>query len=187
MTQSGNFWIHPRTSRFRPLIVCAVFLCIFYTYSSDVSCNITSQMEINGFILFLVSFLFWTFSGHGGKYKCTPILQRNLGSLVGLDDQGSISFSSPPSSDQLSGYRGLFLRRQSDLSVKLTIYLHLVPRLIMRGHVLPLSRYLFMAWYLVKHRYDYLFQSFKQVRLLELRNRQEQYPISFPILPSHHT
>jgi hypothetical protein len=35
--------------------------------------------------------------------------------------------------------------------IKLTTDLHLVPRLIMRGSVLPLPQYVLKAWYLVKH------------------------------------
>jgi len=36
--------------------------------------------------------------------------------------------------------------------VKLTTYLHLVPRLKMRGAIPPLLQYVFILWYLVKHK-----------------------------------
>jgi hypothetical protein len=36
--------------------------------------------------------------------------------------------------------------------VNLTTHSHLVPRLRIRGSVPPLSQYVLMAWYLVKHR-----------------------------------
>jgi hypothetical protein len=36
--------------------------------------------------------------------------------------------------------------------VKLTTHLHLVPRSRMRGAIPPFLQYVFMAWYLVKHR-----------------------------------
>jgi len=39
--------------------------------------------------------------------------------------------------------------------MKLTTHLHLVPRLRMYGVVLPIPQYIFVAWYLLKHR-EYL-------------------------------
>jgi hypothetical protein len=41
--------------------------------------------------------------------------------------------------------------------VKLTIYLHLEPRVRMSGAILPLPLYVFMAKYLVKHRDKFTF------------------------------
>jgi hypothetical protein len=34
--------------------------------------------------------------------------------------------------------------------MKMTTYLHLVPRLRMRGNIHPLSQCVFMAWFLIK-------------------------------------
>jgi len=45
-----------------------------------------------------------------------------------------------------NGYWGLFPRRESGRGVKLTIHLHLVPRLRIRGVILPLPEYTFMVW-----------------------------------------
>jgi hypothetical protein len=45
----------------------------------------------------------------------------------------------------------------SDLGVKLTIHLHLLPRFRMRGAIPPLSQYVFVAWYLVKYRDSFTF------------------------------
>jgi hypothetical protein len=39
--------------------------------------------------------------------------------------------------------------------MKMTIHLHIVPRLIMSGSVLLLPQYFFMAWNLVKHRINF--------------------------------
>jgi hypothetical protein len=52
---------------------------------------------------------------------------------------------------------GVFPRGQSDRGVKLTTHLHLVSRLKMRGAILPLPQYVFMAWCLVKERNFTLF------------------------------
>jgi hypothetical protein len=41
--------------------------------------------------------------------------------------------------------------------MKLTTYLHLVPRSRMRGAVPPLPRYVSMEWCLVKHRDNFTF------------------------------
>jgi hypothetical protein len=48
-------------------------------------------------------------------------------------------------------YRGFFS------GVKLTTHFHLVPRSRIRGVILPLPQYVFMAWYLVKHRDKFTF------------------------------
>jgi hypothetical protein len=45
------------------------------------------------------------------------------------------------------GYRG-----KSSQGVNLTTKLHLVTRLRMRGAIRPFPQYVFMAWYLIKHR-----------------------------------
>jgi hypothetical protein len=44
--------------------------------------------------------------------------------------------------------------------VKLTTRLHIVPRLRMRGGVFPLPQYVFMAWYLLKHKDNFTFYSY---------------------------
>jgi hypothetical protein len=49
--------------------------------------------------------------------------------------------------------------------VKLTTHLHLVPRSRMRGAIPPLPLYVFMAWYLVKHRDSFTFISFNMLQL----------------------
>jgi len=41
--------------------------------------------------------------------------------------------------------------------VKLTTHLLIVPRLRMRGPIPPLPQYIFVAWYLVKHRDNFAF------------------------------
>jgi hypothetical protein len=43
-------------------------------------------------------------------------------------------------------------RGSSGRGVKLTTHLHLVPRSRVSGTILPLPQYVFMAWFLVKHR-----------------------------------
>jgi hypothetical protein len=48
--------------------------------------------------------------------------------------------------------------------VKLTTHLHLVPRSRMRGGIPPLPRYVFMAWCLVKHRENFTFFTFMDLR-----------------------
>jgi len=44
--------------------------------------------------------------------------------------------------------------------VMLNTHFHLVPRLKMRGAMPPLPQYIFMAWYLVKHRDNFTFFTF---------------------------
>jgi hypothetical protein len=44
-----------------------------------------------------------------------------------------------------------------DGGVKLATYPHLVPRSRTRGSAPPLSKYVFMAWCLVKHRDNFTF------------------------------
>jgi hypothetical protein len=71
-------------------------------------------------------------------------------------------FSSRPRPERLwgrrsllySGYGGLLPRGWSCRGVKLTIHLHLVTRLRMRGAILPLPQYICRALYLFQHR-DY--------------------------------
>jgi hypothetical protein len=58
---------------------------------------------------------------------------------------------------------GLFPWRQSDRSVKLNTHLHLVPKSIMREAIPPLPQYVFMAWFLVKHRDNFTFLTFYPV------------------------
>jgi hypothetical protein len=41
--------------------------------------------------------------------------------------------------------------------MKLATHLHLVPRLRMRGAIPPLPHYVFMAWFLVKHRDNFTY------------------------------
>jgi hypothetical protein len=41
--------------------------------------------------------------------------------------------------------------------VKLSTQLHLAPKSRMRGAILPLPKYVFMAWYLVKYRDNFTF------------------------------
>jgi hypothetical protein len=53
-------------------------------------------------------------------------------------------------------YRGLLPQGKSGWGVKLTAHLHLVPRLRMYGAIPLLPQYVFMVWYLVKHRGNYL-------------------------------
>jgi hypothetical protein len=45
----------------------------------------------------------------------------------------------------------------SGRGVKLTTHLHLAPSSGMRGAIPPLPQYVFMAWYLVKHRDNFTF------------------------------
>jgi hypothetical protein len=67
-------------------------------------------------------------------------------------------FSSPPRPDRLwgplsilsNGYQRLFPWGKSGRGVKLTIHLHLVPRLRVRGAIHVLPQYAFMAWCSVK-------------------------------------
>jgi hypothetical protein len=71
-----------------------------------------------------------------------------------------IFFSSPPRPYRLwgppsllsNGYQGLFFHR----GVKLSSHLQLEPRLLC-GAISPLPQYVFMAWYLVKHRDSFTF------------------------------
>jgi hypothetical protein len=49
-----------------------------------------------------------------------------------------------------NGYRGIFPQRLSGRRVNLSIHLHLVPKLRMRGAILSLPQYVFMVWCLVK-------------------------------------
>jgi hypothetical protein len=48
---------------------------------------------------------------------------------------------------------------QSVRGVKLTTHLHLVSRSRMRGVIPPLPQYVFMEWYLAKHRYNFTLRS----------------------------
>jgi hypothetical protein len=62
-------------------------------------------------------------------------------------------FSPLPRPDQLWGPPSLLSNGHwgwSDLGVKLTTHLHLVPRSRMRGAIHPVPQYTFMAWYSVK-------------------------------------
>jgi len=45
----------------------------------------------------------------------------------------------------------------SGRGVKLTTHLHLVPMTRMCGAIPPLPQYIFMAWFLVKHRDNFTF------------------------------
>jgi hypothetical protein len=101
-----------------------------------------------------------------------PNRWKSLGASSGhyrLDDRGSKSsihgrswtfFSLSPCPDRIWGppsllfrrYRGVFPWDQNGRGVKLTTYLHLVPSSRMRGAILPLLQYVFMAWCLIKHR-----------------------------------
>jgi len=55
-----------------------------------------------------------------------------------------------------SRYWGPFPQLQSGWGMKLTIHL-LVPRLRVHGTIPPLPWYVFMVWYLVKHRDNFTF------------------------------
>jgi len=50
-----------------------------------------------------------------------------------------------------------FIQGYSGRGVKLTIHLHLVLRLRMRGGIHPLPHYAFMAWCLIKHGNSFIF------------------------------
>jgi hypothetical protein len=54
-------------------------------------------------------------------------------------------------------YRGLYPWGYSGRGVKLTTHPHLVPKSRMRGAIPPFPRYVFMAWWLVKHRDNFSF------------------------------
>jgi hypothetical protein len=72
-------------------------------------------------------------------------------------------FSSPLRPERLWGppsllsnrYQVLFPWGQSGRGVKLTTHLHLVPRSKMRRAIPPLPQYVFMAWFLVKHKVNF--------------------------------
>jgi len=59
-----------------------------------------------------------------------------------------------------NGYQGLFPWGWSSGRVKLTTHLHLVPRSRLRVNVPPLPQYVFMVWYLIKHRENLTFFKF---------------------------
>jgi hypothetical protein len=65
-----------------------------------------------------------------------------------------VLFWGPPSL-LTSGNRSLLPRKYIGGSMKLTIYIHPVPRLRMRGAIHSLPQYVFMEWCLVKHRHNY--------------------------------
>jgi hypothetical protein len=80
--------------------------------------------------------------------------------MIGVTSPGRgwKSLSSPPCPDRLWGppsllsnrYQGLLPWGQSYRGVKLTTHPHLVPRLRMRGAILPLPQYAFTTWCSVK-------------------------------------
>jgi hypothetical protein len=65
-----------------------------------------------------------------------------------------------PTQPPIQWVRGSLSLGQSGRGVKLTTHLHLVPRSRMRGSIPPLSQYVFMAWCLVKHRYNFYTERF---------------------------
>jgi hypothetical protein len=65
------------------------------------------------------------------------------------------------------GTRGSFPGGKSGWGVKLTTQLLLVLRSKMRGAILPLPQYVFMAWCLVKHRDNFTFIITSYLRISE--------------------
>jgi len=69
-----------------------------------------------------------------------------------MTKQGSKWFHSLTNSLLSNGYRG-----QSGRGVELTTHLHLVQRSRTRGAIPPLPLYVFIAWWLVKHKGNFAF------------------------------
>jgi hypothetical protein len=68
-----------------------------------------------------------------------------------MEDRVQNGSGAPPSLLSM-GTGGSFPGGKAAGGVKLTTYLHVVPRSRMRGAISPLTQYAFMAWCLVKQR-----------------------------------
>jgi hypothetical protein len=100
-----------------------------------------------------------------GKGKIVPVLFFKLITNYQLSRYGGVTFSAK---DKAAG------------GMKLTTHLHLVPRLRMRGAVLPLPQYAFMAWCSTKAQGQlYFYLTLKHFRMLLTEHRYMVLELSF--------